>query len=130
MLGRLAFPPKLVSVLCVIQVVTVIIGVALTGIFLKMEAVVWEGTSTYASAVAQFVRFHGILFLALPLLWSGWAILRNRRESRVVELDHAESLAGIALTAVMFFFFAWTTLHSIAMAAAYHRPMMSITVER
>ena len=43
MIGRLCFPPKLVSVLCVVQVTIISsIGVLLTGIFSQLEATVYE----------------------------------------------------------------------------------------
>lgn len=121
-IGRLSFPPKLVTVLGVVQVFAIVTGTALTGTFLKMEDVVWE--RTYASALAQFVRFHGMLFLSLPLIWASWVVLRSRGENRVIDLDGEESLVGFVLTTAIILLFAFTSIHSVAMATMQHGPRM------
>lgn len=127
MIDRLSFPPKLISVLCVIQVTAIVTGILLTGVFLKAESTIWE--MTYSYGIAQFVRFHGAVFLLVPLAWSLWAILKDKRGSRVIEIDSAEGLIGIGLTAVVVLFFAWTTLHAMDVATMRHGPMTIISFE-
>lgn len=113
----MTLPPKLITVLCLVQFFFVSAGFLLTRASLKLyDKVVPELLGSHAPRippVAQFVRYYGLWFLFVPLLWCVIAAARGRITDGGASIALPQIVTGIVLTVALVLFFTLTALYAI-----------------
>jgi hypothetical protein len=100
-------PPKVVSILCVLQVLAIIFGYTLTRSAYKFYPAVVEMLGGYAPPLAWSTKLMiamGPWLLVLPLAWGVVATLTASIEGGIPELSRRQTLLGYALSAGMALF--------------------------
>jgi hypothetical protein len=92
-------PPRLVSVLTVIQWLVVFLGVFITGGFLRMYGARWGNAPV--PPFPQFVRDYGFWLITLPLCWALAATLSVRSPGAPPSIRPFYLIAGFILLAVL-----------------------------
>lgn len=97
----LRFPPKVVSILCVLQVLAIIFGYTLTRSAYKFYPSVVEMMGDYARPLAwqtNVMLTVGPWLLTLPFFWGVVATLTADAERGIAEASKIQTIIGYALS--------------------------------
>lgn len=97
-------PPKIVSVLCVIQTLAILIGYTLTRSAYKFYPMVVDLLGSYAKPIAwytQLMLFLGPWLLLLPFAWGLTATVTTDTSGGIAEVSPRQMQVGWILSGVL-----------------------------
>jgi hypothetical protein len=101
----MSFPPKLVTILCLVQFLFVAMGFLITRGCLKLYDRIVPGLlGAHAPAVpalARFVRADGLWCLLVPLIWGVVALSRSDVIQGIASIRPMQFIIGVVLSAVL-----------------------------
>lgn len=113
----LRFPPKVVSILCVLQVFAILLGYLITRAFYKAYT-----TAAYAfmpappTWMSRLMLGWGPWLLLLPLAWGAAATLTADLDGGIAEVSRRQTRIGYAMCVCIALFCAISTLQMMAVA--------------
>jgi hypothetical protein len=104
-------PPKIVTVLSLVQMLFITMGFFVTGAFMNLHRKAWiaaMGPNRLfpASLFPSFIESYGLWLFLIPICWCTVSVFRGRYDSEIVSVSGLTVVIGIALTvllALMFF---------------------------
>jgi hypothetical protein len=117
----MSFPPKLVTILCLLQFLFVTMGFLLTRGFLKVYHQVAPGMlgshAPLIPALPRFIHDFGLWFLLVPLAWCVVAVVRGEVTQGIASLSFAQLMTGIVLTVGVILVFSFSALAAYRIAS-------------
>ncbi|HWB59045.1 MAG TPA: hypothetical protein VG733_06125 [Chthoniobacteraceae bacterium] len=116
-------PPKIVTVLCLVQCFFIVAGTLFIRTFLKAEEGLAGGAhglyfptnlDDLVPVTTLFLRSFGFWFLLVPLAWCATALLRGEVTNGEGAISRKQFIVGIVLTLWIMFLFTrcgWQAIH-------------------
>lgn len=104
----MTLPPKVVSVLCLIQILLISIGFLLTRSFLRLFDAAFSDSSMKLAKVpvlSEFIRYYGLWFLLIPLAWGLASILNAANARNAGSVPASQVAIGGVLTILLIVLF-------------------------
>jgi hypothetical protein len=116
----MSIPPKLVTVLGLLQLLFIAIGFGVTRGFLHLyDQVIPPMLGKYATpkpGLAVFIGAFGLWFFLVPIVWSLFAMASGENTNGMVSIPNRQFILGIALTvalALLFTSSAWLSIGAV-----------------
>jgi hypothetical protein len=111
------FPPRLVTILCLVQFCFVAAGFLITRACLKLYDLVVPGMlGPYAPAIPAFIRCvrnFGLWFLLVPFIWCFVAASRSEVSQGVASITLPQFIIGVAITVTLVLLFSFSALYAL-----------------
>jgi hypothetical protein len=113
----MSIPPKLVTILGLLQFLFIAIGFGVTRGFLHLYdqviPVTWGKYAAPIPGLPAFIRTFGLWFALVPIIWTIFAISNGENENGTVSISQRDFVLGIILTVVLALLFAASAFCSI-----------------
>jgi hypothetical protein len=116
----MSLPPKLVSVVCLVQCFLIGMGFLFTRAFIHLFKTVTELGDRFIPALPLFIGHYGLWFLLLPIVWTVAAASLGEVDYGVVSIKLGHFIAGIVLTVGLGILFGFSTF--VAFASCIQTP--------
>ena len=104
--------PRTITTLVLIQLLTILIGVLATAIFLRLLTTDWPNEPAHMPGFPRFVRNYGFWLSLLPFAWIAASVLSVRSLDSLPQVHRGYLVAGYVLWA----FLAVVFLFSVGLA--------------
>jgi hypothetical protein len=113
-------PPRVVTVLCSVQVFCIVVGFLVTKASLRIYERWWDllalSDRPQIGGFCQFVRSFGPWCLMVPLVWGVWVTARVPSEPGGASITRSQLIISVALTVAVALVFLLSVWHSIELA--------------
>ena len=110
----MSLPPKVVTVLCSVQVFFIVAGYLITCWSLRMLDKLWMGNAPHISDL-DFLRTFGPWCLLVPIAWGVFAMANARTDGGEASITGTQFFIGVGLTIVLVLVFSIGIVHSISL---------------